>query len=53
MTLFTDIRSRLARRARYTRTVSELRRLPLDVKLDLDIAGIEDRVARRAVYGTA
>ena len=29
----------------------ELRRLPLAVRIDLDIAGIEDKVAARAVYG--
>ncbi|MGR3495314.1 hypothetical protein [Citreimonas sp.] len=51
MTMFTDLRARMARRARYRQTVYELRRLPIDVKLDLDIAGIEDRVARQAVYG--
>lgn len=51
MTFYTDIRAALARRAAYRRTVSELRNLPIDVRLDLDIAGIEDRVARQAVYG--
>ena len=45
--LLTSARKHLAYRA----TLHELRALPLDIKLDLDIAGIEDRVARRAVYG--
>ncbi|MCB1334137.1 MAG: glyceraldehyde-3-phosphate dehydrogenase [Roseivivax sp.] len=35
----------------FTRTAIELRRLPLAVRIDLDIAGIEDKVAARAVYG--
>lgn len=42
---------RVQRRIAYRRTVSELRSLPLDVRLDLDIAGIEDKVASRAIYG--
>ena len=49
--LFTSLRSRMEKHARYSRTLAELRALPLDVKLDLDIAGIEDKVAREAVYG--
>ncbi|SDY27153.1 hypothetical protein [Citreimonas salinaria] len=51
MTFISNLRARMARRARYRQTVYELRKLPLDIKLDLDIAGIEDRVARQAVYG--
>lgn len=51
MSMIADLRARMARRARYRQTVYELRKLPLDIKLDLDIAGIEERVARRAVYG--
>lgn len=49
-TSITSFRSRLAQHLRYRRTVSELRALPMSVKFDLDIAGIEDRIAREAVY---
>ena len=45
-------RDRMAKRAAYRTTLNELRNLPLDVKLDLDISGIEDKVAARAVYGS-
>lgn len=42
----------LKKRRDYRRTMNELRRLPLDVALDLDIyRGDADRIARRAVYG--
>ncbi len=53
MTMILDqIRSAAARRAAYARTVRELRALPLDVALDLDIyPGDAERLARRAVYG--
>ncbi|MCR8725245.1 hypothetical protein [Frigidibacter sp. ROC022] len=52
MTFFNDLRSAVAKRAAYARTVREIRSLPLDVALDLDIYR-EDapRIARRAVYG--
>ncbi|SFD80371.1 hypothetical protein [Roseivivax sediminis] len=43
--------TRLGKRAAYRRTLRELRALPLDTRLDLDIAGAEKSVARRAVYG--
>ncbi|SEL05085.1 glyceraldehyde-3-phosphate dehydrogenase [Roseivivax marinus] len=46
-TVFTNLKSY----ASYRRTLRELRSLPLDVALDLDIAGAERAVARRAVYG--
>ena len=45
------LRSELARRAAYSNTLRELRALPIETRIDLDIAGIEDRVARQAVYG--
>ncbi len=50
--LVTTLRTRLARHAAYARTVRELRALPLDVALDLDICR-EDApsIAARAVYG--
>jgi uncharacterized protein YjiS (DUF1127 family) len=42
------------KRARYVRTVHELRAMPLDVALDLDLyRGDAEKIARRAVYGDA
>ncbi len=42
----------LKKRAAYNRTLRELRRLPLDTALDLDIYhGDAEKIARRAVYG--
>lgn len=42
----------LQRLRSYRRTVRELRQLPLDVALDLDIyPGDAEKIARRAVYG--
>ncbi len=42
----------LKKRRAYNRTLHELRRLPLDVALDLDIyPGDAEKLARRAVYG--
>ena len=42
----------LQNRRDYHRTLRELRRLPLDVALDLDIyPGDAEKLARRAVYG--
>ncbi|MEL7149893.1 MAG: hypothetical protein AAGK71_04125 [Pseudomonadota bacterium] len=42
----------LKKRRDYHRTMNELRRLPLDVALDLDIyPGDAEKLARRAVYG--
>jgi uncharacterized protein YjiS (DUF1127 family) len=50
--LMRKIREIAARRARYARTVAELRAMPLDVALDLDIhKGDAERIAARAVYG--
>jgi len=50
--LMTRIREIADRRARYRRTVAELRALPLDVALDLDLhTGDAERIAARAVYG--
>lgn len=51
-TLLDTIRTAAARRAAYRRTVRELRSMPLDVALDLDIyQGDAETIARRAVYG--
>jgi len=50
--LMTRIRAVAEKRARYQRTVSELKSMPLDVALDLDLyKGDAERIAREAVYG--
>lgn len=42
----------LKKRRAYRNTINELRRLPLDTALDLDIYnGDIENIARRAVYG--
>ena len=52
MSIVTDVRGALAKRRLYNRTVRELRAMPLDVALDLDIDRADARAtARRAVYG--
>ncbi len=46
------LRHRLHNRSLYNRTVTELRAMPLDVALDLDLyQGDAERIARSAVYG--
>ncbi|MGP3697085.1 hypothetical protein [Rhodobacter sp. NSM] len=50
MTLIQPILTSLRDRARYRRTRAELARLPLDIRLDLDIHDV-DAFARRAVWG--
>ena len=53
MTLFENIAHRARQRALYRRTVTELRALPTDTALDLDIYhGDAEKIARRAVYGS-
>ena len=48
------LRSAAHRRATYRRTVRELRAMPRDVAIDLDMDPAEaDRIARRAVYEQA
>ena len=48
MSLFETMR----KRARYERTLRELRSMPLDVALDLDINRRDaEKIAHRAVYG--
>ena len=43
---------KLNKQIAYRRTVNELRNLPLDTALDLDIfPGDADKIARRAVWG--
>lgn len=52
MALFTQLRTALERRAAYHRTVDEIRKMPLDVALDLNIyPGDAERLAAKAVYG--
>ena len=52
--LFSTLRDTFEKRARYHRTVAELRALPLDIALDLDIyPGDAERLAAQAVYGGA
>ena len=52
--LYDSLKTRLERRAQYRRTLRELRSMPLDVALDLDIdKGDAQRIATRAVYGQA
>ena len=52
MTFFENIADRARKRALYNRTVAELRALPTDTALDLDIyQGDAEKIARRAVYG--
>lgn len=47
-----DIRAAADRRRRYNAIRDEIRRMPLDVALDLDIHRDDaERIARTAVYG--
>jgi len=51
MTVFKTLRAAVQKRAAYIRTRNELRALPLDVALDLNIyQGDADKIAWRAVY---
>ena len=51
---FASLRSRARRWAAYRRTVSELRSLPLETALDLDIyPGDAEKIAARTIYGAA
>jgi hypothetical protein len=50
--LFTKMQDAVRARAAYRRTLTELRQMPLDVALDLDIDRTNAaRIAHRAVYG--
>lgn len=52
MTLFETIRRSAVRRASYFRTARELRAMPLDLALDIDIDRKDaGKIARQAVYG--
>jgi hypothetical protein len=47
-----SLRNRLQKRAAYHRTVQEIRSMPLDVALDLNIyQGDAERIAHEAIYG--
>ncbi|MEL6608533.1 MAG: hypothetical protein AAFO93_06450 [Pseudomonadota bacterium] len=50
--LLTKVNTAIAKRRAYNRTVAELRAMPLDVALDLNIyPGDAERIAARTVYG--
>ena len=50
--ILTRIQTRLRQRADYARTVAELRAMPLDVAIDLDIYPPDaEKLAAQAVYG--
>jgi len=50
--IVTSLRERINKRAAYHRTVEELRAIPLEVALDLDIyPGDAERIAYETVYG--
>jgi len=52
MAFFTDIKTAAKKRAEYRRTLNELRTMPRDTMIDLDMAPNEfERIAHRAVYG--
>ena len=49
---FSTLRETIEKRAQHRLTVRELRALPIDVALDLDIyQGDAEEIAARAVYG--
>jgi hypothetical protein len=50
--LLTNLQQGLQKRAAYHRTLAELRRMPLDVAIDLDIDPMQaPKLAAQAVYG--
>ncbi len=50
--LLTRVQSAIRTRAAYRQTVNQIRKLPIDVALDLDLyPGDAESIARRAVYG--
>ena len=52
MGIFENIRDRASKARAYSRTVKELRSLPLDTQLDLNIySGDIEKIAHKAVYG--
>jgi adenylate kinase len=54
MTIITQLKDAMAKRALYVKTRDEIAKMPLDVALDLDIyPGDAERIAHDAVYGKA
>lgn len=52
MTIYNSVRTYVSNRARYARTVREIRDLPADIAQDLGINTRDARsIARNAVYG--
>lgn len=52
MSVFSELRIAMRKRAAYRRTRNEISKLPLETALDLDIyPGDAARLARQAVYG--
>lgn len=52
MELFTSLRRSVEKRAAYNRTLRELRAMPLETALDVDLDPANaERIARQAVYG--
>ena len=50
--LFAELKTRMEKRRAYNRTVSEIKAMPLDVALDLDLyRGDAERIASQVVYG--
>ena len=51
-TILAQIQDSLRKRAAYRRTVTELRNMPIDTAIDLDLyPGDAEKIAARAVYG--
>lgn len=51
--LMSSVRDRLRKRVSYHRTIREIRDMPLDVALDLDIyRGDAEKIAQRTIYGS-
>lgn len=51
--LLTHLQQGLKKRAAYHRTLAELRRMPLDVAIDLDLDPMQaPKLAAQAVYGS-
>ncbi|MEL6915097.1 MAG: hypothetical protein AAFP13_11400 [Pseudomonadota bacterium] len=52
LALLAHLNTQIEKRRAYNRTVAELKALPIDVALDLDLyQGDAERIAARAVYG--
>lgn len=51
-TLLSRLQDRLRKRAAYARTRAEIRNMPLNIAIDLDIYPLDaDKIAAQAVYG--